>query len=199
MSEEHAFQLHMTEYNALKTEILAQQRVRQQTFQLGVAGIIAIWAFVLRGTWDFLQDGPFQTAGMILIIAAWWLPVFIAAAGLVMNYTASKGVKQAGAYLAMIEEKYADDDLKGWHNTLIFMREPARKIKLKEKGEKIDSWPDRALPSDPILARLHSAIKEREIKQGYSQMLRHLWGSILAVTTGVAILASILIYTTAIT
>lgn len=191
MNEEHALKLHLAEYTALRAEILSQQAVRQQTFQLGVAAIVAIWAFLLS---EIIKPDL-----LLMEIAAWWLPVPVAAAGLVMNYTAAKGVKQAGAYLAMIEEKYADADLKGWENTLIYMREPADQITLKEKGEKFNLWPDRALPSDPILARLHSAIKEREIKKGYSDVIRYLWGIILSITIGVAVLASILIYATAIT
>lgn len=191
MTDDPALKLHLAEYTALRAEILSQQAVRQQTFQLGVAAIVAIWAFLLSET--------IKPDLLLMNIAAWWLPVPVAAAGLVMNYAAAKGVKQAGAYLAMIEEKYADTDLRGWENTLIYMREPARQAALKEKGEKSDLWPDHATPSDPVLARLHRAIKEREIASGYSRVIRFLWGIILSITIGVAVLASILIYATSIT
>jgi len=187
MSEDQSFELHMEEYKALREEIVSQQAVRQRTFQLGIAAIVTIWAFLLSET---IQPELFP-----MKIAAWWLPVPVAAAALILNYTASSGVKQAGAYLAMIEERYADSDLKGWENTLIYMRNAS-----KTKGEteiSADPWPDRLVPKDKMLAHLLLELKAREVGPGYSAVIRSLWWIILAVTVAVAMLASILIYSNA--
>jgi len=145
-----SFELHMEEYKSLRAEILSHQGVRQRTFQLGIAAIVAIWAFLL--------SEPVQPEMAPLRIAAWWLPVPVAAAGLLLNYTASIGVKQAGAYLAMIEERYSDPSLRGWENTLIYMRETKDKkegylqrlIEWLEKPAKEESATESpTVPKDP--------------------------------------------------
>lgn len=175
-SDERAFLLHMAEYGALRAEILSQQDVRQQTFRHGIGAIVAIWAFLLAEV--------IKPELVWMEIAAWWLAVPVAAAGLVLNYSAAKGVKQAGAYLAMIEERYGERDLRGWENTLIELR----------RDQPGFTWP---APSTCALGELRDEIFAREMKTGYSTVIRWIWGIILGITIGVATLASVLVYASA--
>lgn len=168
MSGDNAFKLHLAEYQALRAEILAQQSVRAHTFQYGVAAIVAIWAFLLTET--------IAPELSVLAVFAWWLPVFVALAGLGLNYSASIGVKQAGAYLAMIEERYGDPALRGWENSLIRLRDPELKTdRPRESGA-----------ARGEIGRLLRVLQSREASARFSRVMRSIWVIIAAITVIVA-------------
>lgn len=169
-----ALALHLAEYGSLRAEIMAQQRVRTQTLQFGVGAIAAIWAFLATET--LAEDvSP-------LALAAWWIPCFVAAAGLALNFAASAGVKQAGAYLALIEERYADEALGGWERTLIRGRDD------------LFSEADRGrFPPFEERDRLRYILWSREISGRVSRVIRLIWVIVLAVSALVAAAANALI------
>jgi hypothetical protein len=170
-AETRAFALHLEEYKALRAEILSRQAARARMLQIGVAAIVAIWAYLATTEINLLLTP--------LALLAWWLPVIIALAALVINYIESAGVKQAGAYLAMIETRYGFAELGGWENTLIRLRNPETAPPMAERESE--------------LSALYDELVRREKPKRYSTRIHQIWLFIAVISAAVAAVANVLV------
>lgn len=110
---DRAFEFHMEEYKSLREELMAAQAERRIIDRLGAAAIIAIYSWLL--TTGAGAARPFQAA-------AWALPALVSLIGLLLSIRITAGVRTAGTYLGLIEDRYADPELAGWHSTLTTIR-----------------------------------------------------------------------------
>ena len=148
-SSTQAFELHKAEYESLRAEILAWQTERSQSETWSAAGILGIYAW--------LATHPAEGWFLILHTIGWWVPVGAAFYCRCRIANISKGIRQAGKYLAAVQDHYADHDLKGWEARLRNFR------KAVEKKDK------------PVELNLVSELEEK------------LWSAIIGVTLAVAI------------
>ena len=197
---DRAFALHMEEYKALRAEIGDLQRLRFTTAQVGLAGIVAVWSFI--ATLDLCKTVP------MIATLGWWVPVAVALGGLLLTINASLSVRHGGAYLAMIEEVYADRQLLGWHNRS--QRIGAAKSASRGIGGPV-RWilwlagarPDNALdsvapappPEKPELANILKVLEKRSETPRVSGTLERIWVYILIVAIGMGIAGSTFVAT----
>lgn len=126
-SEDAQTEFHISEYNALRTEIMTHirdVRVMQRGSLLGIAVFFA-WYLTLAET---LQ----HYATQIVII---WLPIIVLYFVAKLSIMKIDSVHEAGRYIAQIEEKYAHPEIKGWETHLTQLREKDPKA---VKADRVD-------------------------------------------------------------
>jgi len=175
MSDDPAFALHLEEYRSLRQEIIDLQRLRATTAQFGLAGVVAIWSYLLS------LDLCATDAAVLHV--GWGLPVAVALGGLAMTRYASRSIRHGGAYLALIEERYADGDVGGWHNRLNRMN-PA-----SAPGERPD-------PEDAGMREMLDVLKSRTRAGRVSDLLFRIWSIALIATLATAVAMPLLLRST---
>lgn len=189
MSEQNdtdrTFELHMEEYRALRSEISDLQKQRFTTAQLGIAGIVAMWAYLL-------SLDPCKVH-VVFAFLGWLLPVLIAAGCAELTRRTSSGIRHGGAYLAMIEQVYAHTDLGGWQNRLMRMKAAEAQQEKDNSKKALINLSDYPAASDPEIGAIFDVLRERSEEKRPSKTLAEIWGGVIVLTVGAALIGALVI------
>ena len=109
-----SLEFHLAEYGSLRDEMLAIQAERRSIDRLGLAGVVAMSAWILTNAASL--------PSALIVKSIWFLPFTIALACLILSRRMTRSIGGAAHYMSLIENKFADPAILGWHTTLARIR-----------------------------------------------------------------------------